>query len=261
MGQTEEEAGMSVDNRTLFSGRAQDYERARPDYAPQLVNALYARYGFSARSRIADVGAGTGKLTGMLLARGSTVYAVEPNADMRAACAARLHGYRAFTCVAGDASHTGLPAGSVDIVTAAQAFHWFDAQAFRAECVRLTGGGTVAILYNGHGEGGIYADIGQISARYCPERLFHRQRSRGAATEDAIRAFFGGKYAVEEADYPLTEDEETFLCGRLSRSYAPRAGEAGFEAYLGEMRELFARYERGGVVTLGNRSVAYIGSV
>ena len=42
---------------------------------------------------------------------------------------------------------------------------------------------------------------------------------------------------------------------------APRAGEAGFEAYLGEMRELFARYERGGVVTLGNRSVAYIGSV
>ena len=134
-----------MDNRTLFTGKAADYAAARPSYAPALIDILYARHGFSPSSRIADVGAGTGNFSELLVKRGSTVYAVEPNNDMRAYCLRNLNAYPNFYAVAGDAANTGLPAGSVDIVTTAQAFHWFDPVAFRVECVRLTGGGTVAV--------------------------------------------------------------------------------------------------------------------
>ena len=64
---------MSEDNRNLFSGRAADYAQARPSYAAALLDALYEKHGFSASSRIADIGAGTGKFSELLLARGSTV--------------------------------------------------------------------------------------------------------------------------------------------------------------------------------------------
>ncbi len=252
---------MSEDNRNLFSGRAADYAQARPSYAAALLDALYEKHGFSASSRIADIGAGTGKFSELLLARGSTVYSVEPNADMRAECVARLKGYANFVPVAGDAAHTGLPSGSVDIVTAAQAFHWFEPNAFRAECARLTGGGIVAIVYNEHGQEGVYGEIEEIAARYRPERVAYRSHARAAAKSSAIAEFFRGRFAVERADYPLAEDEEIFLRRRLSSSYAPRAGEEGYEGFCAEMRELFARYERGGKVVMENRSVAYIGRV
>ena len=80
-----------MDNRTLFTGKAADYAAARPSYAPALIDILYARHGFSPSSRIADVGAGTGKFSELLVKRGSTVYAVEPNDDMRAYCLRNLN--------------------------------------------------------------------------------------------------------------------------------------------------------------------------
>ena len=259
MGQTEEEAGMSVDNRTLFSGRAQDYERARPDYAPQLVNALYARYGFSARSRIADVGAGTGKLTGMLLARGSTVYAVEPNADMRAACAARLHGYRAFTCVAGDASHTGLPAGSVDIVTAAQAFHWFDAAAFRRECLRiLRPGGRVFLVWNNRvADAPVNVETFRVFRAFCPgfRGASNGFDARAAAFDD----FFGGPYERLEFPNPLTFSQDSFLRRAFSASYALPETHSAFPAYRQALYEVFDRFAADGLLAVPNVTEVYAG--
>lgn len=249
-----------MDNRTLFTGKAADYAAARPSYAPALIDILYARHGFSPSSRIADVGAGTGKFSELLVKRGSTVYAVEPNDDMRAYCLRNLNAYPNFYAVAGDAANTGLPAGSVDIVTTAQAFHWFDPVAFRVECVRLTGGGMVAVVYNRHGEGGIYAEISAIAARYRSDREEHRRSAR-AAIDVRIEDFFDGRFVVASVCYPIVEDEETFLRHRLSSSGAPREGEAGYQGFCADMRDLFARHAKSGSVTLENDCVAWVGTV
>ena len=84
-----------------------------------------------------------------MLERGWTVYGVEPNDDMRKEAEKRLSAFPRFHSVAGTAERTGLPGASVDLVTAAQSFHWFDAAAFKRECRRiLSGGGKVALIWN-----------------------------------------------------------------------------------------------------------------
>lgn len=248
------------DNRTLFTGRAEHYDAARPAYAEALLDRLYAAHGFSAHAAVADVGAGTGIFSEQLARRGSTVYAVEPNADMRAVCRGRLRGYPNAACVAGDAAATGLPDGSVDIVTAAQAFHWFDPAAFAAECARISRTGVTVIVYNMHESDGIYAALNERTARFFPADVPSR---RGAvAREAAIVAFFGGDCTVEEAAHPLRQDCAAFLANQLSRSYAPRRGEAGYEAYIACLTRFFKEHAAtDGLLDLPNRSVAYIGRV
>ena len=125
-----------MDNTQRFSGLAELYAQARPAYAGELIDFLYSRQ-FSADSRIADIGSGTGKFARLLLDRGSTVYCVEPNSDMRAQAVRELSEYAGFRSVDGEASRTALEDASVDFVTAAQAFHWFDVPAFRRECQRI----------------------------------------------------------------------------------------------------------------------------
>src|SRR5262249_28331902 len=96
-----------------------------------------------------DVGSGTGILTEPLLARGHVVYAVEPNAGMRAAAEARLTRYTRFHSIAGRAEATTLANASVHLAVAAQAFHWFDPAAARQEFMRiLRPGGWVALAWN-----------------------------------------------------------------------------------------------------------------
>ncbi|NMC78610.1 MAG: class I SAM-dependent methyltransferase, partial [Chloroflexi bacterium] len=98
---------------------------------------------------IADVGSGTGILSGLFLRNGNRVFGVEPNPPMRQAGERLLQAYPQFVSVASTAEQTPLPDHSVDFVTAGQAFHWFDAAQARQEFVRLlVPGGWVVLLWN-----------------------------------------------------------------------------------------------------------------
>jgi ubiquinone/menaquinone biosynthesis C-methylase UbiE len=129
--------------RLSFDSVAEIYERSRPPYAPAAVAWIAEQLPFG---RVLDLGAGTGKLTRQLVALGADVVAVEPGDEMR----------RVFRRVlpevelhAGGAEAIPLPDGSVDTVTVAQAFHWFDKEAALAEMHRvLRPGGGYALLWN-----------------------------------------------------------------------------------------------------------------
>ncbi|MEN0129239.1 MAG: class I SAM-dependent methyltransferase [Brevundimonas sp.] len=125
-----------------FERGASQYAASRPTYPDEAV-AWSVPTG--ARD-VLDLAAGTGKLTGSLVARGLEVVAVEPSDAMRAELVRSLPGVRA---VAGTAEATGLPDASVDAVTVGQAWHWFDAPAASAEIARvLRPGGRVTVLWN-----------------------------------------------------------------------------------------------------------------
>lgn len=129
-----------------FTHHADDYAAVRPGYPPAAVDLLLPA---GARD-VLDLGAGTGKLTTGLVARGLRVVAVEPSAAMRAELAATLPGADVRE---GTAERTGLPDASVDVVTVAQAWHWFDEAAAAAEVARvLRPGGTLAVLWNDRDE-------------------------------------------------------------------------------------------------------------
>jgi ubiquinone/menaquinone biosynthesis C-methylase UbiE len=119
-----------------FGAAADVYRHGRPGYPQALIGSIVPR----AARRVLDLGAGTGKLTSLLVETGIEVVAVEPDAAMRAQLAAAVPG---ATIRAGTAERIPLPDGSVDAVVVAQAWHWFDASAAVPEIARvLTPGDT-----------------------------------------------------------------------------------------------------------------------
>ncbi len=136
------------DSKERFSNRVENYVKYRPGYPAALLDLLRDECGLRADEScvIADVGSGTGFLAEMFLKQGNRVFGVEPNADMRKAGEEYLQGFRNFVSVAGSAEATTLADGSVNFVTAGQAFHWFEPAATRRELSRvLTPGGWVVL--------------------------------------------------------------------------------------------------------------------
>ena len=127
-----------------FASVAAEYERGRPDYEPAVVGALTAELRVEAGGPILDLAAGTGKLTRALLAGGFDVSAVEPQQSLRAILAERVGPDRVRD---GVAEAIPLPDASVQAVTVADGFHWFDRPRALDEIRRvLRPGGGLALL-------------------------------------------------------------------------------------------------------------------
>lgn len=135
-----------------FGSEAVRYHQTRPSYPGAALDLVLgsltgaAPAGAPGRRQLLDLGAGTGKLTALLLDRGAEVLAVEPDPDMLAVLARQLPQVRAL---AGRAEDIPLPDGSVDAVLAGQAYHWFTRPDADREIARvLRPGGVVGLLWN-----------------------------------------------------------------------------------------------------------------
>jgi SAM-dependent methyltransferase len=129
-----------------FDRAASSYDSHRPGYPSAFVARVAREIGAERARRVLDLGAGTGKLTRELVALGCDVVAVEPLAAMRAQLVAASPGVDALD---GTAEAIPLPDDSVDAVTSAQAFHWFDTRRALDEIARvLRPGGGLALFWN-----------------------------------------------------------------------------------------------------------------
>lgn len=248
-----------MDNTSKFTGKAELYDKFRPSYPKELYDFIFREFGLTERSAVADVGSGTGKFAAPLAATGATVYCVEPNADMRFKAQSLLGGGFVFTD--GTAEHTGLSDGCVDLITAAQAFHWFDADAFRAECRRiLRPGGRVLLVWNIRRDCGIKDALKLVNEKYCPGFVGFSGGMDGERSE-RTDAFFGSGHSVRTFDNDAVfENTEEFVGRCFSASYAPKGGEAAL-AYADALRALYGKFSVGGKLTVPMFSAAYYGSV
>jgi ubiquinone/menaquinone biosynthesis C-methylase UbiE len=129
--------------RCSFDGVAETYERSRPGYAPEAVEWISQRLPLG---RVLDLGAGTGKLTRQLVPYALEVVAVEPGDEMRRVLQEAVPGVEALF---GTAEEIPLSDESVDVVTVAQAVHWFELDAALPEIHRvLRPMGGLAIVWN-----------------------------------------------------------------------------------------------------------------
>jgi len=193
-------------NTEKFTGLAENYAKYRPTYSRELIDWLYNEVGFANAETIVDVGAGTGIFAKLLLERGSRVYCVEPNADMMSIAREYLAEYRNCEFIASPAENINLPDKCSCFITSAQAFHWFDMQAFKAECKRLLkDGGKAAIIWNSKKDSDITAVFDAISRKYCPK--FKGREHRGKSIDHSL-FFKNGVFEQRNFsnDYSLNKD-------------------------------------------------------
>lgn len=254
-------AGVS-DATGRFSDRVDAYVAARPGYPTGVVDTLVDR-GLGAGSVVADLGAGTGIFTAMLLDTGATVHAVEPNGPMRTSLAARLGEHPRLHVHDTSAEATGLAPGAIDLVTAAQAFHWFDVPAVRAECARiLRPTGLVALVWNNRID-----DATPFLRGY--EDLLRRRGTDYAAVDhrrnqdERLAAFFGPHGAVERHAFANHQvlDAAGLRARLLSSSYSPMPGHPDHEPMLAELDALVDEHGTDGQVVLEYRTEIVIGRV
>jgi 16S rRNA A1518/A1519 N6-dimethyltransferase RsmA/KsgA/DIM1 with predicted DNA glycosylase/AP lyase activity len=112
-----------LDARKKFDGRSEDYSRHRPGYPKQILQLLEEKAALDSKSVVADVGSGTGILSGIFLKNGNTVFCVEPNSDMRKKAEELIGHFERCKIIEGSAEYTRLAGSSVDIIVAGQAFH------------------------------------------------------------------------------------------------------------------------------------------
>ena len=167
-----------------FASVADAYERGRPEYPPAVVEALITELGISPGAPVLDLAAGTGKLSRALLAAGLDVTAVEPQDSLRRVLSASIGAERVRD---GYAEAIPLPDTSVDAVTVADAFHWFDHAAALAEVRRVLrpGGGLAVLSMIPDWSGATWAhELGTLMQALRPEHPFFD----GPPWQDAARA-------------------------------------------------------------------------
>ena len=248
-----------MDNTNRFDGKGALYAKARPKYAAALFDHFQNTLRIPAGSVFADVGSGTGIFTEQLLHCGYRVFAVEPNGDMRRQAERRLSQNENFRSISGSDADLKLPDHSVDCITAAQAFHWFDAEAFRRECGRvLVPGGRVILVYNSRDEtAACTRALAALRRKFDP--AFHGF-SNGIG-DGQCRAFFAGDCEVFRTGNAQVYDRQGYLDRVLSSSYSLNEGDGRYAAYLEEIDAIFDRYSENGRITVPTDTVAYIGRV
>jgi SAM-dependent methyltransferase len=245
-----------------FSDRVADYVKARPSYPVEVVDLLVRECELDAKSSVADVGCGTGIFTRQLLDIGCMVFGVEPNLSMRDAAIDLLGQHPLFTAIDGTGEATGLNDHSVDLITAAQAFHWFDKEKAHEEFRRvLRPGGYVCLLWNERRSTGTEFSLGyeEILQSYVPE--YAKVRHRNNSDEDLLDWYSSSQREL----YIFTNDQaidlDTLLARAFSSSYFPARGTPQHPIVEQELCNLFARTQQGDMVRFEYETKVFLGQV
>jgi len=199
-------------NTELFTGKAQVYAKARPGYPDAVLE--YIKSLVPPNAVFADIGAGTGKFTKLLARGGYAIYAVEPNADMREQLAVTLASCKNAKIVNASAEATTLPENSVDAITCAQALHWFDPNAFRAECRRIGKPGVMVIAVYNETPGGDSVKRGSTDA-------------------------FFTRPTVREFPNPMLYTRESWQQYMTSHSHDPLPSDPNYTAHIIKVNAIF----------------------
>ncbi|PPU95990.1 SAM-dependent methyltransferase [Xanthomonas populi] len=245
-----------------FNDRVAAYVRYRPSYPPQLLRWLHEELGVTPATTVADIGAGTGISSRLFLEAGYPVTAVEPNPAMREAAQQWLAGFPKFQAIDGTAEATRLADASFGLVCAAQAFHWFDMQAVRAEWARILQPEGLAVIYWNTRELDTTAFLRgyeHILLDYGTDYSAVYERYQDDAT---MQAWFGERFRAMARFPNVQRLDFDALRGRLlSSSYAPLAHDPRHAPMLAALRTLFDAHAHEGHIDFQYQTRVFAGGL
>ncbi len=241
-----------TEHSARFTGKAAEYAQYRERYDPDVVLPLLREWcGLTAEWTVADIGAGTGMVGDLFRANGNRVIAIEPNAEMRDACASLHADDGLYDVLEGSAEMTGLPDASVEMIAVGRALHWFDVEAALVEFRRvLKARGWVAILACGRKEDGREENVEF-------KKLMQTKTGRDLYLDPLLAVyrrldtlFAGGRFFHADVPGELRLEWDELRGLTLSLSHAPMPSSAAFADFETELRGYFDRFEQDGRVTM-----------
>lgn len=242
-----------------FSNRVDNYAKYRPGYPAGVIEILKADCGLTSTSIIADVGSGTGILSELFLQNGNRVFGIEPNAPMRQASERLTQEFPNFVSLDATAEATTLADASVDFVTAAQAFHWFDRDKARTEFARiLRPDGWVVLIWNERrlNSTAFLRDYENLLLRYGTD--YEKVRHENVAGK--IAQFFApGTFQLKTLENAQHFDCESLAGRTRSASYTPEPDSQNFAPMFAQLEALFNAHQSGGKVAFEYDTTVYYG--
>jgi ubiquinone/menaquinone biosynthesis C-methylase UbiE len=231
-----------------FSDRVENYVRYRPGYPAEVLELLRLECGLQPSHVVADVASGTGIFTRLLLENGNSVFAVEPNLEMREMGLHQLDAFDRLVSVTGTAEETTLRSASVDFVTSAQAAHWFDLPRARTEFVRiLRPDGWCVLIWNERRTAStpFLREYENLLLTYATDY----KDVRHERTTAMIHEFFAPTAYQERVSSLIQRFDYEGLAGRLlSSSYAPLEGHSSHAPMMQELQRIFRAHAKDGKV-------------
>jgi ubiquinone/menaquinone biosynthesis C-methylase UbiE len=245
-----------------FSRIVENYIQYRPNYPQAIVEFLQTVSQLTNDATIADIGSGTGLLAKIFLQNGYGVFGVEPNPEMRRAGQHILRDYPRFISVAATAEETTLEAQSVGIITAGQAFHWFQRDKTRQEFARiLKPEGWVALMWNIPRQTTPFlVAYDQFWRKYLDPQVHTSEMD--AQILESLRAWYApGQLNRQTFDNPQVVDYEGLRGRVLSSSAAPTPDQPQYSAMLEELEAVFQTYQVHGKVNIEYECQMYYGQL
>lgn len=239
-------------NNTIerFSNRVENYVKYRPGYPPEVLQAFRDEMNLTENSVIADIGSGTGISAKVFLENGNKVFGVEPNASMRQAAENFLKDFPKFESVDGTAENTALEDDSVDFVTAAQAFHWFDPAKTRAEFSRiLREKGFVVLIWNERllDANDFLREYEKVLVKYGTD---YENVRHDNVDINKLNEFFQKNFSRRTFKNNQTLDFDGMKGRLMSSSYMPTETDERFDSMVVELKSLFEKYAENGRIEL-----------
>lgn len=251
---------INFNSKTRFTNTVEDYAKYRPHYPELIINLLRNECGLQSSAVIADVGSGTGIFAELLLRNEFQVFAVEPNNAMRLKAEHDLAKFSNFKSVNATAENTTLNDASVDCVTAATAFHWFDREKTKHEFLRiLKAGGYCLLIWNLRQKEAskLMSGYEDILNQYGVD---YKEVISEDVNDDVVSQFFAPmSVKIVSFSHQQEFNLDAFIGRLLSASYTPKYGHPKYEGMIAAAKELFEKEQKKGLVKFCYSAKCYYG--
>jgi len=239
-----------------FLGKAETYSAGRPSYPPEVLNRILTQTNLPCDATIYDLGAGTGIFTQLLLNHFNHVHLVEPNPDMRSVAVRELP-LDKITVREQSAESFSAPPHSIDLITAAQAFHWFDQPTAKAHWKTvLKPNAHIALVWNeNHPVNHFATDLVNLLTELNEQipNLTQPKNARVGVSEFLNQM---DSYSFEHSK-SLSLPELSGLI--LSRSYSPLPTDPNYQKLTERINDLFHKHKVNNLVQLPIQTNLFIG--